>query len=248
MKRIVASIVIKNNYVVNSYGFRKHLPVGKIENIIERLQEWEVDEISILNISHSNYPERDFENLFNPYLLSKIDTPISYGGGIVSRDSAEQIIRSGCERVILSAANLSNRLLEDLSKSVGEQALLVHFPVNSLNLDLDSSEKKNIEFLKLLHEGWGGELFFKFKTADGSLAESKNLIDFINSVPSNFPNFLFGGGISSVLQVRSILEMERVSGVVIGNWFNRDEVVVPKIKREIAGLNIRPFSGGAHVH
>lgn len=243
MKRILASIVVKDNRVVNSYGFAKHLPVGNIQYTIERLQEWEVDEIAILNISHTNKPEEDFTSLFDSSLLSKINTPISFGGGITSRESAERIIGAGCERIILSANKLNRNLLEELSSVLGEQALLIHCPFDNYMLEKANPERNEFVILESLSDGWGGELYFKFKAADGLSFESEKLIDFVTSIPEIFRHFIVGGGISEISQVKKILEIDRVAGVAIGNWLNRDELIIPKIKKELAGLNIRNYSG-----
>ena len=49
-KRIIAVLIISDNLVVQSIGFRKYLPVGKPEIAVEFLNEWGIDEIILLDI------------------------------------------------------------------------------------------------------------------------------------------------------------------------------------------------------
>ena len=50
-KRIVATLVVKEGIVVQSIGFKKHLPVGRPAIAMEFLDDWGVDEIIFLDIS-----------------------------------------------------------------------------------------------------------------------------------------------------------------------------------------------------
>ena len=50
-KRISAALIIKDELVVQSFGFSLHLPIGKIVPSVRNLAKWQVDEIIILDIS-----------------------------------------------------------------------------------------------------------------------------------------------------------------------------------------------------
>ena len=52
-KRIIGAVVVKDDLVVQSFGYKSYLPIGKPEYIIENLDRWGVDEIIILNIDRS---------------------------------------------------------------------------------------------------------------------------------------------------------------------------------------------------
>ena len=223
----------------------KHLPVGKIENIIPRLQDWEIDEIAVLNITHSDNPVKDFDSIFNDRLLAQINTPLSYGGGIDTPEIAERVVNHGCERVILSSSNANSGLLSGISQILGEQSILLHCPV-----EVDICETEKIPKLAFLPEilddiskGWGGEIFFKFRTLDGRQTEFDQLNDYISAIPAKFQNFLVGGGISQISKIEEILILPQISGVVIGNWLNNQELVVPRVKVKLKDNLVRKYSG-----
>ena len=53
-KRIIANISISDGIVVQSFGFKKKLPLGKVEAFVKNLDRWMVDEIIINDFSLKN--------------------------------------------------------------------------------------------------------------------------------------------------------------------------------------------------
>ena len=53
-KRIIGSIIIKDEIVVQSFGFSKFLPLGSPKVFVENLDRWGADEIFFNVIDRSN--------------------------------------------------------------------------------------------------------------------------------------------------------------------------------------------------
>ena len=53
-KRIIGSIIIKNGWAVQSFSYKKWLPLGRPENIALNLERWGVDEICIISIDQKD--------------------------------------------------------------------------------------------------------------------------------------------------------------------------------------------------
>lgn len=237
MKKIVASVLVKDGIVVNSIGFMEYRPVSSLGQTLLRLQEWEVDEITVLNLSHTSEPVNDFRLMFSEELLSEIRTPLSYGGGIISAEQAESIISAGCERVVLSSRNWTPQSSQDISINVGNQAVLIHLPLSQdmsvLTKDLSLSLR---QYINSLPAQWGGEIYIKDRDRDGRSLK----LDFFKAVESEIGGLntpiIVGGGISTASQVESLLGLAFVKGIVIGNWLNRHELVVPSLKNT-PGIN-----------
>ena len=47
-KRLIATLILKDDIVVQSIGFAKYLPVGKPIVVVEFLNYWGIDEIVLL--------------------------------------------------------------------------------------------------------------------------------------------------------------------------------------------------------
>lgn len=246
MKKIGATILVKNGHVVNSTCFSTFRPIGSIDRIITRLQQWEVDEITVLNLSHSDNVLGDFNMLFSQSLLASINTPIAYGGGIKTRLDAESVIKAGCERVVLSGSHWTPKKSKEISVNLGDQAVLIHVPLiqRESEFSVHNSQISFQKFLDYTPIDWGGELYLKDRDMDGlstRIAFFKNLSSITKSIKSPI---LVGGGISCVQEAKQLLEISTFKGIVVGNWFSRAELVIPKIKREIGqSFNLRAYVG-----
>ena len=49
-KRLISSIICKDNLVVQSFNYKYFLPLGSIESSIKNFNRWQADEILILSI------------------------------------------------------------------------------------------------------------------------------------------------------------------------------------------------------
>lgn len=242
MRKIVASVLVKDKIVVNSSNFIHYKPIGSIEQVISRLQELEVDEIAVLNLTHSENPLEDFRTLFTDEILATINTPLAYGGGIISQKSAESVIAAGCERIVLSGNRWTPRKSRQISINLGDQAVLIHLPLVQQKSEIGLSDKLTTakDYFEDIPLDWGGELYLKDRDADGSVSR----IEFFNDISSLVNDLrtpiIVGGGVSSLKNVADLLELNYVKGVVIGNWLNRDELIIPRIKCKLSRLeNLR---------
>ncbi len=246
MKKIVASILVRNKIVVNSVNFESYRPIGALKHIIARLQDWEVDEISVLNLTHSQNPLTDFQELFSDTLLSTIHTPLSYGGGITTQSFAESVIAAGCERVVLSGAKWTPAASRQVSINLGDQAILIHIPlVNSgQQFMLQHTTQTVQEYFQSIPNDWGGELFLKDKKKDGAVARLEFFREIAKVSKDLRTPIIAGGGLSSVEEVNEVLALASIRGVAIGSWLNRDEMVIPRLKRSTdPSINLRALVG-----
>ena len=111
-RRLIANLVIKDNLIVQSFAFNRYLPIGKPRFTLEFLARWDVDEITIFDISASK------ENrLFNTDILEYISKHNKYRPRLVAGFSAEtdnltknsinKIKRKHCD--IIFANNVSQK-------------------------------------------------------------------------------------------------------------------------------------------
>ena len=49
-KRLIGAVIVRDGLAVQSIGYKKWLPIGKPEIVIENLCRWNVDEIAVLCI------------------------------------------------------------------------------------------------------------------------------------------------------------------------------------------------------
>ena len=131
--RLIACLIVKNGFVVQSVGFSRYLPVGSIEVAVEFLNEWGVDEIVLLDIDAARNRSGP-----DPELVSKASAsglvPITFGGGIRSVDDMRIVLRSGADKIAMNSAVIEQPSIVSQGALVfGNQCMVV-----SIDVKLDS--------------------------------------------------------------------------------------------------------------
>jgi cyclase len=237
IKRLSATIIVDSSLVVNSYNFEKHLPVGKLNYTLRRLQELEIDDVIILNTTHSEDPARDFRELLSPLDAWHISTPLSYGGGITNLNQATDIVKSGAERVVITPKLLVNsQVFSEICSYLGEQAVVLHLPLefDSNNVFVKGNKPLDLKFvISLLPKHWGGEILLSFVANDGRKVPDWKNIEHALEQSCEFEGLVLTGGFASALDISKGLALNQVSAIGVGNFLHRTEISVTTLKRGI---------------
>lgn len=176
-KRIIPILLLDENYrVVKTETFSNPKYIGDPINTIKLFNEYEVDEIIILDISATkNNTEPNYE------LLKKISSesfvPLTYGGGIKNIKMIEKILDIGFEKVSINNIAIKDmQFIENVSKKFGSQSIVVALDLyGEKDISIyDYSRKKiiyndAIDYIKKINNKNFGELFINFVDNDGSM-------------------------------------------------------------------------------
>ena len=243
-KRIIASLNILNNIVVQSIGFKKYFPVGKPEIAVEFLNDWGIDEIILLDIGATKNGCKP-----NLEMIKKVSSfnmvPLTVGGGISNIRDIENLMHCGADKVCVNSLlrkDLSQ--VNEASMIFGSQSIVASIDIKEINdkkrvfnylnqttLDLDFLEHaKNIEHIGV------GEIFINSVDNDGK--KQGYDYDLIGSI-SNAVNIpVIGcGGAGSPKHMLELLKRTSVCGAVAGNFFHFYEHSV-NITKSIIGKQI----------
>jgi cyclase len=245
IKRLSATLVLDSGLVVNSYIFRTHLPVGRLKSTLQRLQELEIDEVVILNTTHSNNSINDFNEILEDIDSWHVATPLAYGGGIRRVADAVEIIKTGAERVVVSSKLLRNsNVFSEMCSYLGDQALILHLPLEftqskvSVRDDNAGSLKSIID---LLPNHWGGEIMLSFVTNDGAKFPDWQNVSAALKDALGSKNLILAGGFSNSEDISRGLAHEQVSAIAVGNYLHRTELSVINLKGSIdKKIELRP--------
>ncbi len=129
--RIGASILYKNGFCYQSYGWQQLRPLGELQHAINMLEAYHIDEISIIRPIRDDTENEIFNEDIQKLQSLKTITPISFGGGIRSRDELQMLKNIPIERLVLSSAYIQqdNELIEAATELYGRQALQALLPV-----------------------------------------------------------------------------------------------------------------------
>lgn len=244
-RRLIANLVIKDNLIVQSFGFNRYLPIGKPRFTLEFLARWDVDEIIISDISASK------ENrLFNTDILEYISkycfVPITVGGGIKSLSDAKKIIRSGADKISINKSAIKNNtLIRKISNYFGKQCVVVSIDYkltkNGFRVyDYSKSKVLNynpVEWAKKMEENGAGEIFLNSVDRDGM--RSGYDIDLIESVVNSVKiPVICCGGAGSFAHFLAPFSKTKVSAVAAANFFHHTEHSTILTKAHMARNNI----------
>jgi cyclase len=244
-KRLIGVVTVKNGWAVQSFGYRRYLPLGKPEVLVHNLDRWGADEILLQCIDRTHHAVGpDFELLLKVSDLG-ISTPLIYSGGIRGREDALKVVSFGADRVMLDALVKDQpENVEALARILGAQAVIVNLPIRDtpdglLLLDYRSGfEMPLAKAAKLMPLDWISELMLTDWCQEGN-SEAFSMPLLAASDLLNKPLICFGG-ISSAHQIRDLLANDHVVAIGVGNSLNYREHALQALKKDLFGVAIRP--------
>ena len=213
-KRIIPVLLLKNRNLIHITNFdrEKEIYVGDPINVINIFNDYEVDEMIILDVYKTKENSKvDIEYL--KIISGEAFFPMSYGGGISSAKDAEQIIEAGFEKIVLNNKNLYNlNLSKECIKAIGSQSVIASVDIieyeNSFFLyDYTKNKKLNLnlnDYLKSLIEIGIGEICLTNVSLDGSMSGS-NLEVLLNLENIFKVPIIYKGGAKNYSDIKNVL-------------------------------------------
>ncbi len=122
--RIIPCLLMNQGAMLKTIGFSRPIYLGNPLNVINLFNEFEVDEVVLLDIGASiGGKDPDFALIKD--VAEECWIPLTYGGGISSIEHVERLIRSGCEKVVIGTAVTSSmKLVTEIAKEFGSQCVV----------------------------------------------------------------------------------------------------------------------------
>jgi len=128
-ERLIATVVVREGWVVQSFGFRRFLPVGHPEVAVEFLAQWNVDEIVLLDISATR-EGRGPDFALVERVARRCFVPLTVGGGIRHLEDVHDLTHAGADKVSVNTSALARpALLEEGASHYGRQCMVVSIDV-----------------------------------------------------------------------------------------------------------------------
>ena len=238
-KRLISVVSILDEMVVQSKGFKKYLPIGSPEIVVENLARWGSDEILVQCFKRSKSNNGPDFQILESIVNFKNATPIIYAGGIRDKKDALNVIKAGAERVVIGYSffkDLNIKNLEDIANTIGRQSLILSLP---------TIKKKNILYVY----DYINQITFKYNKINFN--ELKNIVSeiIITDVTNEgyYNRFdqgifelakkipiplIFFGGLNSKSKIHEIIKNNKTAAIGIGNFLNFKEHAFQIISKE----------------
>jgi cyclase len=127
--RVIPCLLLRQGSLVKTVRFRNPAYIGDPINTVRIFNELEVDELAFLDITAS-VEERAPDLGVLREIADECFMPLSYGGGIRDVATAERILATCFEKVIVNSAACENpQLVTELARRFGSQAVIVSIDV-----------------------------------------------------------------------------------------------------------------------
>lgn len=245
-KRLIGVVTVKDGWAVQSFGYRRYLPLGKPECLVENLDRWGADEILVQVIDRSVAGVGPDYKLLGKLARLGLGTPLIYGGGMHTVEDGVQVIQCGADRVIVDALlhdDLS--VVRGLSEQLGAQAVIASIPMamGSHGLEWYNYRSKvaapiGEALAETIEQGLISEVLLTDWQHEGTSSGFESAL--IDLFPNKKVPLIAFGGISSAEQMRGLLALSSVAAVAVGNFLSYREHAIQQFKEALASAALRP--------
>lgn len=229
-------ITVRDGVAVQSFHYRRYLPIGSPVHLADNLNRWGVDEILVLDIRRSKRSLGPDLELLKAISSSHVNTPLIYGGGIRSAEDAIAAVHCGADRVVLdSLLHRNPDVVASISSHLGAQAVIASFPVG-LQRDgnlawYDHLEGRDVALHELVLDILRQDLVSEILLVDREHEGVPGTFDssLVDRFPVMLPMIVFGG-LSTGQDLQAVIGHPNVVAAAIGNALNYTEHSVQRIK------------------
>ena len=124
-KRIIPTLLFKNNKLVKGINFNSWRTVGSIMQSVRIYKMRKVDELILLDISATNLNKKIDLDLINE-VANECFMPLTFGGGVKTIEDISNILKSGADKVCINTASINNlKFIKEACKIFGSQAIVI---------------------------------------------------------------------------------------------------------------------------
>jgi cyclase len=170
-KRIIPTILLKDNVVVKGINFDNYNYIGDPINIVRIFSDKPIDELMFFRID--GLIDIDFLD----QISSECFIPFSIGGSIRTTREAALMIKNGAEKVVLNSVIFKDKnIIKSISNSFGSQAVVVCIDIKKIDNDYilfsnNGKTKENCNLIELIQEVQflgAGEILVQLIDRDGT--------------------------------------------------------------------------------
>ncbi len=174
--RLVPCIITKGELVVQSFGFKKYLPIGNVKTAIDFFVNWDVDEIVINDIDATKEGREPNFDLVS-WAAKECFVPLMVGGGIKNIEHIRHLLKAGADKVAINSIAVDKpNFIKESSSIFGSQCITVSIDAVEENGDYKVYDYKArcaldldvVQWAKKVESLGAGEILLNSVVRDGS--------------------------------------------------------------------------------
>jgi imidazoleglycerol phosphate synthase cyclase subunit len=261
--RLIPVLLLKHGVIVRSQGFRTHQVIGNPMSTVERLSDWNVDELVVLDISADDFHDLRRDDIQQRYqgtraldVLREVAKvcfmPLAFGGRVRTLDDIAERLAAGADKVVINTAALDDpAFITAAARRFGSQCIVLSIDARSVgegSYEVYAADGKRptgrdpAQWAAEAERLGAGEIFLNSIDRDG--AATGYDVELISRVSraARIPVIACGGVGSYADFAPGVLE-GGASAVAAANIFHFFELSYPWAKQACldAGLPMRPI-------
>ena len=227
-KRLIAVVTVRAGWAVQSFGYKRYLPLGRPECLVENLDRWGADEILVQAIDRSSSAlGPDFELLSRLGRLG-LETPLIYGGGVSTAEHAVRAIQLGADRVVIDQAlHTAPDEVRLMAALLGAQALIASVPItfDETIERYDYPRRKSVPFGEIVPALIADRIVSELMLIDwqNEGGTTQFMSDRIGDLPCPPVPLILFGGFTDPAVGQHFLQLPSVSAIAVGNMLSYSE-------------------------
>ncbi len=224
--RIIPVLLLKNQGLVKSIGFKNYNYIGDPMNAVKIYNELKADELVFLDIEATNQ-NRLISLDFVKEVGEEANMPFAVGGGINSLDDIRKVTNAGAEKVVINSAAINPDFIENAAKEFGSSTIAVCIDVKKkffggvktwTNSGSKSTSFNPVEFAIKMQNAGAGEIIIQSIERDGSMNGYD--IELIRSVSEivTIPVVALGGA-GKISDLQEAAKKGYANGLAAGSMF-----------------------------
>jgi cyclase len=246
-RRLIPVLYLKGGYIVRSELFKIHQIMGYPVPHVSRLNEWDVDELIVLDIgtgdyeiNRSDHKEKGAASLLELIHMIAVTCaiPLTFGGRIRTVDDIRERIQNGADKVVVNSGFADRpELVTEAAESFGSQAIVVNADYRMVDGEArvftHHAQKDTgtgvVDWAKRAVDLGAGEIFINAVDRDGTATGYD--LDTINKVVAAVEAPVIAcGGAGHQSHFGKCFAESGASGVAAGNIFHFTENAYPRAK------------------
>ena len=246
--RVIARLDIKKNDLIKGVQMEGWRKVGSPSIFAEKFYLSGADELLYMDVVASLYQRNNLKNIVSE-VAEKVFIPITVGGGIDNLKSADELMKSGADKLAINtAATKRPALIKELSEYYGSQAVVVSIEAkkqqNSWTAMTDNGRNHTgldvISWAAKCQSLGAGEILITSIDQDGTKKGPD--IELIENIVKEIDiPVIYSGGFGNENHIKTALDLD-LDAVALASAIHYELIELGKLKTSLFNQNykIRP--------
>lgn len=238
--RIIARLDVKNSNLIKSINLEGLKVVGNPNDFAKKYYDQGVDELLFMDCVATLYGRNNLSEIISQS-TKDIFVPIAVGGGIRTVQDAQNLLKSGADKVAINTAAVQNpNFISELANVIGSQSIVLSIEAKKRNNfwevytsnGRDPTGKNVIDWVKESEKLGAGEVLLTSVDQEGTRKGFD--IDLIKSVTNSIRlPVICSGGYGETTHAKKLIENCEVDAIAIADAFHYSRATVREIKKSL---------------